>query len=175
MNFGRYEIEKELGRGSMGIVYQAHDPRLDRRVALKVLKADLIASETFVQRFLKEARAAARLTHPNIVSIYDADEDQGTIYIAMELLAGESLDKLIRKRKFSEEEIVLFGIQMARILDYAHQRGIIHRDIKPGNIVLDANGQIKITDFGVARIEDPSAPQQTMAGEVLGTPCLYVP
>jgi serine/threonine protein kinase len=175
MNFGRYEIERELGRGSMGIVYQAHDPRLDRRVALKVLKADLVASETFVQRFLKEARAVARLTHPNIVSIYDADEDQGTIYIAMELLAGESLDKLIRKRKFSEREIVLFGIQMAQILDYAHQRGIIHRDIKPGNIVLDPNGQIKITDFGVARIEDPSAPQQTMAGEVLGTPAYMSP
>jgi serine/threonine protein kinase len=165
MNFGRYEIERELGRGSMGIVYQAHDPRLDRRVALKVLKADLVGSETFVQRFLKEARAVARLTHPNIVSIYDVDEDQGTIYIAMELLAGESLDKLIRKRKFSEKEIVLFGIQTAQILDYAYQRGIIHRDIKPGNIVLDPNGQIKITDFGVARIEDPSA----------GHPRLHVP
>ena len=159
----------------MGIVYQAHDPRLDRRVALKVMKADLVTSETFVQRFLKEARAVARLSHPNIVSIYDADEDQGTIYLAMEFLTGEPLDKLIRKRKFSEKEIVLLGIQLAQTLDYAHQRGIIHRDVKPANIVLDPDGLIKITDFGVARIEDPAAPQQTLAGEVLGTPAYMSP
>lgn len=175
MNVGRYAIEEELGRGSMGIVYQAHDPRLDRRVALKVMKADLAASETFVQRFLKEARAVARLSHPNIVSIYDADEDQGAIYLAMELLSGESLDKLIRNRKLSEKEIVLFGVQMAQTLDYAHQRGIIHRDIKPANIILESDGQIKITDFGVARIEDPATPQQTLAGEVLGTPAYMSP
>lgn len=175
MNFGRYTIEAELGRGSMGIVYLAYDPRLDRRVALKVMKADLVASDTFVQRFLKEARAVARLTHPNIVSIYDADEDQGAIYLAMELLAGESLHRLIRKRKFSEKEIALLGIQTALTLDYAHQRGIIHRDIKPANILLDPGGQIKITDFGVARIEDPAAPQQTLAGEVLGTPAYMSP
>lgn len=175
MNFGRYEIEKELGRGSMGIVYQAHDPRLDRRVALKVLRSDLVSSEPFVKRFLKEARAAARLAHPDIVTVYDVDEDQGTIYIAMELLPGQPLDQLIRKRMFSEKEIVLFGIRMAHVLDFAHKNGIVHRDIKPSNIILDPDGGIKITDFGVARIEDPSAPQQTVAGEVLGTPAYMSP
>jgi serine/threonine protein kinase len=175
VHLGRYEIENELGRGSMGVVFQARDPRLDRRVALKVLKADLAASETFVRRFLKEARAAARLTHPSIVSVYDADEDRGTLFIAMELLAGESLDKVIQERKLSEQEIVVLGIQVARVLDYAHQSGIIHRDIKPGNIILDSKGQIKITDFGVARIEDPAAPCQTVAGEVLGTPAYMSP
>lgn len=175
MQYGRYETERELGRGSMGIVYQAHDPRLDRRVALKLLKPDLVSSETFVQRFLKEAKAAARLSHPNIVSVYDADEAQGTIYIAMEFLAGEPLDRLIKTKKLSENEIVHLGIQVARALDYAHQSGIVHRDIKPGNIILDSRGQIKITDFGIARIEDPSAPQQTAVGEVLGTPAYMSP
>jgi len=175
MRFGRYEIEKELGRGSMGIVYQAHDPRLDRRVALKVLRSDLVSSEPFVKRFLKEARAAARLAHPDIVTVFDVDEDQGTVYIAMELLAGQPLDQLINKRIFNEKDIVLFGIRMAHVLDFAHRNGIVHRDIKPANIILDPDGRIKITDFGVARIEDPSAPQQTVAGEVLGTPAYMSP
>lgn len=175
MRFGRYEIEKELGRGSMGIVYQAHDPRLDRRVALKVLRSDLVSSEPFVKRFLKEARAAARLAHPDIVTVFDVDEDRGTVYIAMELLPGEPLDQLIRKKMFGEKEIVLFGIRMAHVLDYAHKNGVVHRDIKPANIIIDPDGRLKITDFGVARIEDPSAPQQTVAGEVLGTPAYMSP
>ena len=175
MNFERYQIQREIGRGSMGIVYEAQDTRLDRRIALKVLRADLVATETFVRRFLKEAKAAARLSHPNIVSIYDTDEEHGTIYIAMELLAGEPLDKLIKRKKFTEKEIVHLAVQTARVLDYAHANGIIHRDIKPGNIIVDPNGRIKITDFGVARIEDPSAPQQTVIGEVLGTPAYMSP
>jgi serine/threonine protein kinase len=175
MKYGRYEVEKELGRGSMGMVYQAYDPQIDRRVALKVLRPDLVTSEGFVQRFLKEARAIGRLSHPNIVVVHDVGSDQGTIYIAMELLAGEPFHEVMREKEFNEKEIAALGSQAARVLDYAHQQGIVHRDIKPSNIMLGPDGQIKITDFGIAHIEDPSAPQQTRAGEVLGTPAYMSP
>jgi serine/threonine-protein kinase len=175
MEYGRYQVEKELGRGSMGVVYQAYDPQIDRRVALKVLRPDLVTSEGFAQRFLKEARAIGRLSHPNIVVVHDVGSDQGTIYIAMELLTGEPFHEVMRDKEFSEKEITLLGSQAARVLDYAHQHGIVHRDIKPSNIMLSADGQIKITDFGIAHIEDPSAQQQTRAGEVLGTPAYMSP
>jgi serine/threonine-protein kinase len=175
MEYGRYQVEKELGRGSMGMVYQAYDPQIDRRVALKVLRPDLVTSEGFAQRFLKEARAIGRLSHPNIVVVHDVGSDQGTIYIAMELLTGEPFHEVMRNKQFNDKEIILLGSQAARVLDYAHQHGIVHRDIKPSNIMLSADGQIKITDFGIAHIEDPSAPQQTRAGEVLGTPAYMSP
>jgi eukaryotic-like serine/threonine-protein kinase len=175
MEYGRYQVEKELGRGSMGMVYQAYDPQIDRRVALKVLRPDLVTSEGFAQRFLKEARAIGRLSHPNIVVVHDVGSDQGTIYIAMELLTGEPFHEVMRNKEFSDKEIILLGSQAARVLDYAHQHGIVHRDIKPSNIMFSADGQIKITDFGIAHIEDPSAPQQTRAGEVLGTPAYMSP
>jgi len=175
MEYGRYQVEKELGRGSMGTVYQAYDPQIDRRVALKVLRPDLVTSEGFAQRFLKEARAIGRLSHPNIVVVHDVGSDQGTIYIAMELLTGEPFHEVMRNKEFSDKEIILLGSQVARVLDYAHQHGIVHRDIKPSNIIVSPDGQIKITDFGIAHIEDPSAAQQTRAGEVLGTPAYMSP
>lgn len=159
----------------MGVVYRAHDPQIDRAVALKVLREDRGASETFVQRFLKEAKAIGRLSHPNIVTVYDVGEDHGTIFIAMELLEGKPLNRAILEREPSVEEIVLLGIQIAEALGYAHQKGIVHRDVKPSNILLQANGQIKITDFGIAHIEDPSALVQTQAGEILGTPAYMSP
>jgi serine/threonine-protein kinase len=175
MEYGRYKVEKELGRGSMGMVYQAYDPQIDRRVALKVLRPDLVTSEGFAQRFLKEARAIGRLSHPNIVVVHDVGSDQGTIYIAMELLTGEPFHEVMRNKEFGDKEITRLGSQVARVLDYAHKHGIVHRDIKPSNIMLSPDGQIKITDFGIAHIEDPSAPQQTRAGEVLGTPAYMSP
>lgn len=175
MEYGRYQVEKELGRGSMGMVYQAYDPQIDRRVALKVLRPDLLTSEGFAQRFLKEARAIGRLSHPNIVVVHDVGSDQGTIYIAMEFLTGEPFHEVMRNKEFSDKEIILLGSQVARVLDYAHQHGIVHRDIKPSNIILSPDGQIKITDFGIAHIEDPAAAQQTRAGEVLGTPAYMSP
>lgn len=175
MKYGRYEIIKELGRGAMGLVYQAHDPEIDRLIALKVLREDRLTSAAFVQRFLKEARAIGRLSHPRIVTVYDVGQDHGTIYIAMELLQGEPLNVLLEKKKFSPEEIANLGIQIAETLDYAHQKGIIHRDIKPSNILVQADGQIKITDFGIAHIEDPEASMQTQAGEILGTPAYMSP
>ncbi|MCJ7704361.1 MAG: protein kinase [Desulfobacterales bacterium] len=175
MNYGRYEIIEELGKGSMGVVYRAYDPQIDRPVALKVLREDRMTSEAFVQRFLKEAKAIGRLSHPNIVTVYDAGEDQGTIYIAMELLEGSSLNRVAEGNRLTLKEAVHLGIQIAETLDYAHRKGIVHRDVKPSNIIHQSNGQIKITDFGIAHIEDPSASVQTQAGEILGTPAYMSP
>jgi eukaryotic-like serine/threonine-protein kinase len=175
MNYGRHQILKELGKGSMGVVYQAHDPQIDRLVALKVLRPDRVATEAFSQRFLKEAKAIGRLSHPNMVTVYDVGEDQGTVYIAMEFLEGKPLDEIIKNDSFQPEEVIELGVQVAEALDYAHRKGIVHRDIKPSNIIVQPDGQIKITDFGIARIEDPEATQQTQAGEILGTPAYMSP
>ena len=175
MEYVRYQIIEELGRGSMGVVYKAHDPQIDRLVALKVLRPDRVTSEDFVQRFLKEARAIGRLSHPNIVTVYDVGRDHGTIYIAMEFLRGKPLNEIIRERQSSLEEITGIVSQVAQALDYAHANGIVHRDIKPSNIIVNTDWQIKITDFGIAHIEDPSAAYQTQAGEILGTPVYMSP
>jgi serine/threonine protein kinase len=175
MNYGRYKIVKELGRGSMGVVYQAHDPQIDRLVVLKVLRQDRLTSEAFTHRFLKEAKAIGRLSHPNIVTVYDFGRDHETIYIAMEFLEGDPLNKVIEEKRLGMREIVNLGIQVAETLDYAHHLGIIHRDIKPSNIIVKPSGQIIITDFGIAHIEDPSSSLQTQDGEILGTPAYMSP
>jgi eukaryotic-like serine/threonine-protein kinase len=175
MKYGRYEIEKELGKGAMGVVFQAHDPQIDRRVALKVLRPERVTSEDFAQRFLKEARAIGRLSHPHIVTVYDVGNDHGTVYIAMEFLDGRPLDEILRETSLSIKNIVDIGIQVANSLDYAHGQHIVHRDIKPSNIMLISDGSVKITDFGIARIEDPAAAQLTQAGEILGTPAYMSP
>ncbi|HVN72377.1 MAG TPA: serine/threonine-protein kinase [Desulfomonilia bacterium] len=175
MNYGRYEIVKELGKGSMGVVYQAHDPQIDRTIALKVLRPDRVSSEDFVQRFLKEAKAIGRMAHPNIVTVYDVGEDQGTVYIAMEFLEGVPLNIYCREKPLDPEEIAHIGIQVADSLSYAHIHGIVHRDIKPQNIMIAPGGVVKLTDFGIAHIEDPEASHQTQAGEILGTPNFMSP
>ena len=170
MNYGRYEIVKELGKGAMGVVYQAHDPNIGREIALKVLRPDRMSSEDFVQRFLKEAKAIGRMSHQNIVTVYDVGEDQGTVFIAMELLDGVPLNTYAREKSLTIEEIADIGIQVAGSLDYAHSRGIVHRDIKPQNIMAAPGGVVKLTDFGIAHIEDPEASHQTQVGEIMGTP-----
>lgn len=173
--YGRYRIVKELGKGTMGVVYQAHDPQIDRMVALKVLRPDRVTSEAFVNRFLKEARAIGRLSHPRIVTIYDVGEDHGTIYIAMEYLQGEPFNDVVRSGRLTLLQSVDIAKQVAETLDYAHRQGIVHRDIKPSNIILGEDNQVKLTDFGIARIEDTAAGHQTQAGEILGTPVYMSP
>lgn len=175
VQYGRYRIVSELGRGGMGVVYKAHDPQIDRIIALKVLREDRVTSAEFVRRFLKEAMAVGRLSHPGIVTVYDVGQDHGTIYIAMEFLQGKPLDELMESRQFSLSEIVSIGIQTAQALQYAHQHGIIHRDIKPPNIIYSPEGSIRVTDFGIARIEDPSGHNMTQVGEILGTPRFMSP
>ncbi len=175
MQYGRYEIVGELGKGAMGVVYNAHDPHIDRAVALKVLRKKYASDEYFVKRFVKEAVAIGRLSHPNIVTIYDVGEDEGDIYIAMEFLKGKELVDYARDKELSPEKIAKLGIQMAEALDYAHKKGIVHRDIKPANIILTEDGKVKITDFGIAHIDDTSATLQTQAGEILGTPVYMSP
>lgn len=175
MKYGRYEIVKELGRGTMGVVYQAHDPQIDRMVALKVLRPDRVVSQDFVLRFLREAKAIGRISHPHIVTVYDVGQDHGTIYIAMEYLEGRPLSEVIKDRTVPVDETVRICIQVAEALGYAHRQGITHRDIKPSNIILTPDDRIKLTDFGIARIEDPDAALQTQAGDILGTPAYMAP
>lgn len=175
MKYGRYQVIREIGKGSMGVVYEAHDPNMDLKVALKVLRHDRVVSDAFVRRFLAEARALGRLDRANIVRIYNVDEDSDTVYIAMEFVEGESLDEVMRRKKFSPEEIIEMGVTIARTLDYAHQKGIVHRDIKPSNILIRSDGFLKITDFGIAHVHDPSSSEKTQAGEILGTPAYMSP
>lgn len=175
MKYGRYEVLEELGQGSMGVVYKAHDPNLDLQVALKVLRPECLQGETIVKRFIAEARVLGRLDHPNIVRVFNVDEDQGTVFIAMEFVEGEVLGALAKKKKLSPREIADLGAQVADALGAAHAKGVIHRDVKPGNILVRLDGRPKITDFGIARIEDTAEHLRTQAGEVLGTPAYMSP
>jgi serine/threonine-protein kinase len=159
----------------MGVVYQAEDPNLDLVVALKVLRQDRLTNDPFVRRFLSEAKALGRLDHPNIVRVFNVDQDGDTVFIVMEFIEGESLVTLMRKEPFRPESIAEFGATVAEALDSAHQKGIVHRDVKPSNILFKADGRPKITDFGIAHIEDPSMAEQTQAGEILGTPAYMSP
>jgi serine/threonine-protein kinase len=166
---GRYEIVRELGRGAMGVVYEAIDPNIGRKVALKTIGAGTLGTnaEEVAKRFKNEARAAGGLNHPNIVTIYDADEQNGILYLAMEFLQGATLDVLLHAQQtLKPDQTVDIVRQVCAGLEYAHSKGVVHRDIKPGNIMVSATGAVKITDFGIAR----TANVMTMTGQVLGTP-----
>jgi len=173
---GRYLIRERLGRGGMATVFKAHDPTINRDVAIKFLHASLCADDEYRARFLREARAAGGLSHPNIVVVHDVGEIDGRPYMAMELIEGVSLAEELEKHKqMPIRDVVVMGMQLARALDYAHGRGIVHRDIKPGNIMRLAGSQtIKVTDFGIAHMDDrgddTDAAQHTRIGDVLGTP-----
>jgi tRNA A-37 threonylcarbamoyl transferase component Bud32/HAMP domain-containing protein len=174
---GRYHIQERLGEGAMAYVYKAYDPEINRVLAIKVLKREFCRNPQFASRFLREARAAGALSHPNIVTIYDVGEIQGFPYIAMELLEGEPLDAAaLRTGALAAETVVEIGCQLADALRYAHDQGIIHRDIKPSNIVLAKDGRsVKILDFGIAHLEQDAAADagdmaRTQFGQILGTP-----
>jgi serine/threonine-protein kinase len=169
---GRFKIIEELGRGGMAVVYKAYDPNINRPLAIKVLLEERCANKEYRSRFLAEAKAAGLLSHPNIVTIFDIGEVNDRPYIAMELLEGEPLDEYMKSTpNRSLRDDLGIGIQLAKALHYAHSKGVVHRDIKPSNIIrVKGSNNVKITDFGIARVEDPDMTRQTQMGEVLGTP-----
>jgi eukaryotic-like serine/threonine-protein kinase len=164
---GRYRVLRRLGRGGMADVYLAEDEQLGRRVAIKILNDRHAADEQFVERFRREATNAAGLSHPNIVSIYDRGEAEGTYYIAMEYLDGSTLKEIVTRRgPLPIGEAIGFAREILDALRFAHRKGIVHRDIKPHNVMCDDDGRVKVTDFGIARA---GASQMTEAGSIIGT------
>jgi len=173
---GRYEIIEELGRGAMGVVYKGVDPTMKREVAIKTVHFDEVDADTIKmvkERFFREAESAGKLTHPNIVTIYDVGEEADLAYIAMELLKGKTLEGWCKNTNLFQPKTSLKIIgQLCEALDYAHKNGIVHRDIKPANIMMLAKGEIKITDFGIAKIQSSS---HTKTGTIMGTPSYMSP
>jgi serine/threonine protein kinase len=165
---GRYELEELVGHGGMSSVYKAHDSLLERNVALKVLHEQYSADEDFVERFKREARSVAQLQHPNIVTVIDRGEEGGRHYIVFEYIDGENLKEfLVRKERLDVQDGLEIALEVARALAFAHEHGLIHRDVKPQNVLLNGDGKAKVTDFGIARSLDVDGMTQT--GTVLGT------
>ena len=173
---GKYRIDGVLGKGAMGVVYKGFDPFIERVVAIKSIHKQLLEEHPemgLIARFKNEAQAAGRLTHPNIVAVYEYGETEDNAYIAMEFVHSTPLSNLMQSDKPAELAAVVSWIsQLLRALDYAHARGVVHRDIKPANLLIERDGHLKITDFGIARIE---ASTLTQVGSVVGTPCYMSP
>jgi len=178
---GRYQLERVLGKGAMGIVYEALDPKLHRKVAIKTILISQLDEETakdFSMRFVREAHAVARLNHPNIVQVYDFGEEGDIAYLVMEFIRGDELKSTLSTgRQFDRKECVRIMSELLDALDFAHEAGVIHRDIKPANVMLDSQGRTKLTDFGVARVTDSDRThaERTQAGTVVGTPAYMSP
>jgi eukaryotic-like serine/threonine-protein kinase len=171
----RYEIVRRIARGGMAEVFLARDLLLDRPVALKILFPELSRDRNFVERFRREAQAAANLSHPNIVSIYDWGEEDGTYFIVMEFVDGKPLSQLIRtKGALPAQQAADIGAAVAAALAFAHRNGVIHRDVKPGNVLMDAAGNVKVTDFGIARAIN-AQDNLTQTGTVMGTATYFSP
>ncbi|MEE3074129.1 MAG: serine/threonine-protein kinase, partial [Planctomycetota bacterium] len=172
-SFGDYLLVKEIDRGGMGVIFEAHDQRLNRRVAIKMIKSGGLASATEVARFHAEANSAASLDHAHIVPVYDSGQIQGLHFFSMALIEGETLSAKIMKGPLDVQEAVMVAKKISSAIAYAHREGVIHRDLKPGNILIDQNNEPRITDFGLAH--NPNMNQQlTTDGQILGTPA-YMP
>ncbi|MEO8674619.1 MAG: protein kinase [Casimicrobiaceae bacterium] len=172
---GRYQVDQMVGEGAMARVYKAYDPKIDRTLAIKLLKTHLLTDEEYRVRFFREAKGAGILSHPNIVTVFDVGEEDNHPFLAMEWVEGTTLADILKQgRKFTPKEVVEIGIQLARALDYAHKKGIVHRDVKPGNVMLVKDSlTVKVADFGICRINEADTQrqgQQTQMGDVLGTP-----
>ncbi|SFD62436.1 serine/threonine protein kinase [Paenibacillus catalpae] len=171
---GRYEILTRIGGGGMALVYKAHDILLNRNVAVKVLRQQFVHDEEFIRRFRREAQSAASLSHPNVVSVYDVGQEEDTHYIVMEYIEGHNLNEIIHERApLQADEAVRIAMQICDALEHAHQNHIIHRDIKPHNILIGKNGRVKVTDFGIARAVTSSTITQT--GSVVGSVHYFSP
>ena len=170
---GRYEIQGVLGQGAMGVVYKAHDPRLQRYAAIKVMSAVGPVDDEHRARFFHEARSAAKLNHRNIIAIYDLGEDENRPFIAMEYVEGDDLKNVLEDHAFIPfEEKLRFVIEVCQGLEYAHENGVVHRDIKPGNVFITRDGRLKILDFGLARL---ASSEMTQAGVIMGSPYYMSP
>jgi serine/threonine protein kinase len=170
---GKYRIERELGRGAMGVVYQAFDPVVERHVAIKTMRFDHSGSTELLELLKREAKSVGRFEHPNIITLYDAGEVEGLFYMVMQLVQGETLrDRMARQRWYKLPQIVDIFRQVLAGLNYAHERGVVHRDIKPANIMINSEGFIKVADFGIAKVIGPGT---SSSGLVIGTPSYMSP
>jgi serine/threonine protein kinase len=172
--FDDYELLQEVGRGGQGVVYRARQKSLNRTVALKVIGVGSWATESHLRRFRREAEAAARLNHPSIVSIHEIGERQGYCYFSMNFVEGGPLDEISRRQPLPLRRAAEIIAKLARTVHYAHEHGIVHRDIKPGNILLDAKGEPHLTDFGLARLLETES-NITRSTDLLGTPSYMSP
>src|SRR5205085_169208 len=173
---GRYQLRRRIARGGMAEVFLAHDRMLDRPVALKVLFPELSTDPNFVERFRREAQAAANLSHPNIVSIYDWGEEKGTYYIVMELIDGRPLSTILKNEgPMLADRAADIAAHVASALAFAHKNGVVHRDVKPGNVLIDGAGNVKVADFGIARAKDSVDDNLTQTGAVMGTATYFSP
>src|SRR5215204_1461836 len=173
----RYAIHKRVGRGGMADVFLARDRLLDRQVAIKVLFPEFAVDPNFVERFRREAQAAANLSHPNIVNVYDWGKYEGTYFIAMEYVQGRTLAEILKTNKrLTAKQAAEIASEVAAALGFAHEAGLAHRDIKPANILIGTNGQVKVADFGIARAMNSATESNlTQAGSVMGTASYFSP
>src|SRR6266481_4318914 len=176
-HFPQLEILECLGRGGMGVVYKARQPRLDRVVALKILAREKEKDPHFAERFQREAQALARLSHSNIVMVYDFGETAGLYYLLMEYVDGLNLRQLLQTRKMTPQQALTIVPKICEALQYAHEQQIVHRDIKPENVLVDKYGRVKIADFGIAKMLGQATPNGSLTGEkgVIGTPHYMAP
>ena len=174
---GRYELHRTIGRGGMAEVHLARDQLLDRPVAIKILFPEFATDPSFVARFRREAQSAANLNHPNIVGVYDWGKEAGTYYIVMEYVDGRSLSEILRSEgPLHPRRAADIAADVAGALGFAHRNGVVHRDIKPGNVLITTTGQVKVADFGIARaIRDGAEEHLTQTGSVMGTATYFSP